>query len=93
MIKKSGNFYLMQGNYTAHSLDNGDISSKFIMLEYLTEHPSNVSSGQATTTRRSSTGKPPRSNTPASTRIVNRSSTPTSSGSSGSSRSSGGGGY
>lgn len=39
MMKKNGNFYLMRGEYTAHTLHNGDKSSEYIMMQYLTEHP------------------------------------------------------
>ena len=81
MIKKSGNFYLMKGDYTPHTLDNGDRASKFIELEYLTEHP--LKNSTSTT----STRKSVKSATARSTRIVkNPKRTSTSSGSSSSGR-------
>ena len=39
MVKKDKSFYLMQGIYTAHTLTNGDKSSQYVMISYLTEHP------------------------------------------------------
>ena len=39
MVKKNGNFYLMVGAYTAHTLSNGDKSSEYINMQYLTSHP------------------------------------------------------
>ena len=91
MIKKNGNFYLQKGEYTRHTLKNGDRSSRFVELEYLTEHPSELSTGTTTTTTTTTVRPPrPRSSTPASTRIVKRSNTSASSASSGSSS---GGGY
>ena len=92
MIKKNGNFYLQKGKYTRHSLKNGDRSSRFVELEYLTEHPSELSTGTTTTTTTTTTVRPPRprSSTPASTKVVRRSSPSSPSTSSGSSS---GGGY
>ena len=84
MIKKNGNFYLQKGKYTQHTLDNGDRSSKSVMLEYSTEHPSKIVTGAATT---ATTNRSPRSNTPASTRISKKPNRTTSS------RSTSGGGY
>ena len=92
MIKRNGNFYLQKGKYTRHTLKNGDRASEFVELEYLTEHPSEMSTGTTTTSTsvRPPRPRPPRSSTPASTRVVKRSSSSSSSTSSGSSS---GGGY
>jgi hypothetical protein len=88
MKKKNGNFYLMKGEYTAHTLSNGDKSSEYIMMQYLLEHPTSSVSSTATTSTRTT-----RTVSSTATRTVSRSTTsPTrSAGSSGSSGSSGGG--
>tara|TARA_B100001093_G_C26845837_1_gene1022735 strand:+ start:911 stop:1225 length:315 start_codon:yes stop_codon:yes gene_type:complete len=72
MVKKNGSFYLMLGAYTPHTLSNGDKSSEYVMIQYLTEHPvvSTTSTsprtarvGTTTTRRASTTTTPTRSTT------------------------------
>jgi len=94
MIRLNGSFYLMKGAYTAHTLNNGDKSSPYVMMQYQTTHPT----GMVSTTRTSSTAAIGRTVTRStrSTRTtapvrstVSRTSTSSGSSSSGSS----GGGY
>jgi hypothetical protein len=92
MVKKNGNFYLMKGAYTAHTLANGDKSSEYVNMQYLTSHP--VSGTMSSSSSRSARTAGPSVRTTAGT-VTNTSgrstttSMPTRSTSSGSS----GGGY
>ena len=95
MVKKNGNFYLMVGDYTPHTLSNGDKSSEYVNMQYLTAHP--VSGMMDSSSTRSARTAGPTVRTTAGT-VSNTSGmsttttpTPTRSTSSGSSGSSGGG--
>ena len=91
MVKKNGNFYLMTGAYTAHTLTNGDKSSPYVMMEYRTTHPTDMEGAATQTTTATRTAR-------TTTRTTTRTATPTvtrttrSSGGSGGGYS-GGGGY
>tara|TARA_E500000305_G_scaffold108637_2_gene111476 strand:+ start:1269 stop:1589 length:321 start_codon:yes stop_codon:yes gene_type:complete len=91
MVTREGNFYLMTGAYTPHTLTNGDKSSEYVMMTYRTSHPTEMEGATTTTTTtRTATRTTARRTTPTTTRSTTTRST--SSGRSGGGYS-GGGGY
>ena len=86
MVKKNGSFYLMRGAYTAHTLSNGDKSSEYVMIQYLTEHPSGPTASSPRTASRT-VGRTVNTTSGTVTNTSGRSTTTSSSGSSS------GGGY
>jgi len=88
MIKKTGGFYLMTGAYTAHTLSNGDKSSEYVLMQYRTEHPTEMTNSSSRTSTRAAS-----STVRTTSRAATNTSAATSSSRSSSSGSSGGGGY
>ncbi len=96
MVKKDGNFYLMVGAYTAHTLSNGDKSSEYVNMHYLKAHPQSGMMASSSTRSARTAGPTVRTTAGTVTNTAARAtttSTPTRSTSGGSSGGSGGGGY
>jgi len=94
MVKKDKSFYLMKGIYTAHTLTNGDKSSQYVMISYLTAHPAEKITSTPSRAARTA-GPTVRTTNRTVTNTASRATTATRTTSSGSSSggSSGGGGY